>query len=127
MPGPATVPASDILSFKLGTQLFTVAGEVTYKKQRMVRVKLDDVQSLKNQYGARLVPGMLTVGAFTTNRDMSPLNVVNGTIRVEYVSGRVITADGVTLMGEDSIDENTTTGQTNELTFGFDTSSDTNK
>lgn len=127
--GRFTTPGAQVESFVFTTaagQRYapTLTDSLSVSKSRTMRKRIEDAHTARSKYQLEHKPGEFTC-TFVTDQDLSWVDSIeDATAICTLLNGRILRFTGVTFATEDGLEENTTEGKTNELTFSFETDDD---
>ena len=124
-----TVPGAQVESFTVTNAdgqryALTVTGNLTVSRSQKKRKPLDDAHTSLPKYMLEHKVGTVTF-ALATDQLLGFIDTIeDAQATVRLLNGRILNFVGLTFASEDGLDENTTEGKTNELTFAFVTLND---
>lgn len=131
MPPPFNAPASQTkvkvsgIPGQSGARDLTLKDDFSFTHRGVSRTMMDGAHTDDNLYLVNFQPGKFTITVVPRGDISFIRDIENSTFVFNHANRRSVTMTGVTFATDDGLVENTTQGTTNELTFGYEASSDT--
>jgi hypothetical protein len=122
-------PASQLSSLTIDGDDFIATGDVSYTREQSTQERQPDAHTRIPQFKLANMPGSLEVTLKTGKTAAAWAAMValrQKPIEMSFLSGRKITiSDATQSTGPDGVKQNTTSGESDPITFSFSTSVDT--
>lgn len=121
--GRSTFPASQVASMTVAGISVTPKGDITLLPNQVRKASIEDAHTSKRKLQLMHVAGTLTVTLVTDNSDAEWQQIIDATdapISISMLSGRQIEIPAADSVNDDGVSQNTTQGESSELTFQFD-------
>lgn len=121
---PSSQTASVVFEGPIGRRSLTASGDLSVDGSQSIRTPIADAHTPIPRHQLRHKFGMFRMTALL-DQDLSWLDAVeDASATLTFLNGRIVRCTGVTFATEEGVQENTTQGTTNELSFTFVTSDD---
>lgn len=121
--GRSTFPASQVAAMTVAGIAVTPKGDITLRPNQVRKTAIADAHTSKRKLQMMHVPGTLRVTLVTDNSDSEWQQVIQATeapISISFLSGRQIEIPAADAVHDEGVSQNTTQGESNEVTFQFD-------